>query len=273
MINSLLLLIITFFYSINANSFDWETGNITVSLSSYVYCDPETYLTQKYEGFSESFVPTYRIYGRTYDVNGVIGYSISHKSIYVVFRGTQSNRDWFDDFHIKLIDYPLCEGCKVHRGFYNAQKSVNFNMLLETIDLINIYPSFSIVLTGHSLGAALTTLSAFELKNVLNKHYTNKITIFTYGSPRIFNDIGSEKMSGIVDSVRVTHYKDIVVQVPPIGMDYQHILTEWYEDFYPMYIKKCEGYENQMCSGQWMLTELTGDDHMWYLNKYIECPN
>ena len=91
----------------SSSNFDWTTGNTTVGLSSNMYCDTSTYLTMDYSinPYTDSFVPTYQIYNAVYDVNGVIGYRPADKTIYVVFRGTQSTRDWIDDLRFEKIDY------------------------------------------------------------------------------------------------------------------------------------------------------------------------
>ena len=91
------------------SDFDWRTGNTTIGLSSYSYCDSDTYKTIDYNTnpYTQSFIPTYQIDNKRYDIHGFIGYRPTDQNIYIVFRGTQSTRDWIDDFRIDQIFYLL----------------------------------------------------------------------------------------------------------------------------------------------------------------------
>lgn len=248
----------------SSNNFDWSTGNTSVRLSGMTYCDSSTYLTNNYtDTYVDTFEPTYQIYNKHYDVNGFIGVRHSDETIYVVFRGTQSTKDWIDDFKIHKIDY-VNPSCQVHRGFYDAEQSVIDDAIEEVERLQFSYPSYRIVVTGHSLGAALATLAAVDLIEYGFNSY-----LFNYGCPRLFDDNCAEFVSNtITDRVRVTHCKDIVPHVPPPAMGYTHISGEWYEDENGT-LKSCEGYEDETCADQWKITN--ADDHMWYLGFYLGC--
>jgi hypothetical protein len=195
----------------------------------------------------------------------MIGYIKEKETIYVVFRGTQSTRDWVVDLHFGKVEY-ICNECEVHRGFYEAEQSVIYDVIKGVDDLKSMFPSFKVVVTGHSLGAALSTLTAVDLmRSGIN------VQLFNFGSPRIFNSIGAYIVSSLLsDIVRVSHTKDIVPHVPPMEMDYQHVSGEWYENEIGDIVKCC-GYENSSCSDQWK-AGLNGDDHMWYLGMYVGCP-
>ena len=58
------------------------------------------------------------------------------------------------------MNYGKCSGCSVHEGFYKAEQGVYSTVYDEVSRLVNEYPSYQIVVTGHSLGAALATLRA-----------------------------------------------------------------------------------------------------------------
>lgn len=86
------------------------------------------------------------------------------------------------------------------------------------------------MLTGHSLGAALATLMAFDILNEFQNYNLKYLT--TYGSPRVGNKEFSSIMNGYdYTSYRVTHYYDIVPHVPEEFMGYTHISNEiWYNE-------------------------------------------
>lgn len=76
----------------------------------------------------------------------------SESAIYVVFRGSTSIRDWVHNIDVILTDYPLCSGCKVHKGFYKAEQSVISYVTTSVKALRRKYPSYTVIVTGHSLG-------------------------------------------------------------------------------------------------------------------------
>ena len=144
-------------YQVSAQSFN-ETltsyDNIqaqkSVWLSASAYCSPDTYTTRSFKGpisgsleFIQDdnfiidlkclfyfkilgFTASYKISTVLADTAGYVGVLPSDKSIYVVFRGSSSIRNWvtnLDAFKTKYTTYSECN-CEVHKGFYNAALSV-----------------------------------------------------------------------------------------------------------------------------------------------------
>eukprot|EP01040_Poterioochromonas_malhamensis_P015062 gene15062-16787_t len=145
---------------IQQGEFPWALANTSVWLSASSYCPYSTFLNRTYAGYAEGFVATTVLNTGLYDVQGFIGYLPSQASIYVVFRGSASAEDWVDDFHTKLIPYPPCSDCTVHEGFYTAEQFVLSQILEALRTLVSQHSTYQIVVTGHSLGAALATLTA-----------------------------------------------------------------------------------------------------------------
>jgi len=54
----------------------------------------------------------------------------------------------------------------------------------EVFSLLNDHPSYTVVVTGHSLGAAMALLTAQELAN----SGVNKVSLYSFGCPRVGND-------------------------------------------------------------------------------------
>jgi len=106
---------------------------------------------------------------------GYIGYLPSNKTIYVVFRGSKSIRNWLtnvDTVTTEYKSYPECN-CRVHKGFYDAEQRIIAEVLTEVKKLKKMFElsSYAIQTTGHSLGAALALLTAlgFSLKLIICK--------------------------------------------------------------------------------------------------------
>jgi hypothetical protein len=128
--------------------------------------------------------------------------------------------------------------------------------------LKNSNPTYSIIVTGHSLGAALATLTAVDLQNA----GLSPIRLFNFGSPRVGDtDFSNYVSSTLKDHSRVTHHKDMVPH-SPMHERFTHIDGEWYEpdDSTTVTLDKCTGAEDPDCSYQWSLTSI--DDHLWYMN-------
>ena len=123
----------------------------------------DTYTTLQYTGVLEGFVATKVIYGGIIDgTEGFVGYLPSSKSIYVVYRGSTSPSDMITDIGIIRTNwksFPECKGCGVHSGFYGSEQKVLSDVLIEVARLRNLFPSYSVHTTGHSLGAALALLT------------------------------------------------------------------------------------------------------------------
>ena len=246
-----------------ANSFDWTMANITLYHSQNTYCDPTSYEDRNYHGVLEGFVPTYTIDDDDHDTHGYVGYHTGQKNIYVAFRGSESIQNWVDNLDVKLTDYPLCDGCEVHDGFYRAMTHCYDDVLKNVQQLQSQYPSYSVVVTGHSLGAALSLLTGLNLMD----SGINNVMMWNYGSPRVGNtELATYASSKMSSHHRVTHHKDMVVHVP-MHERFTHIDGEWYQPDDSITIQECSGFEDHDCSYQWHITSI--DDHLYYLGLHL----
>jgi len=135
---------------------------------------------------TEKFFVTHVFYEEFTNTYGYIGYN--SQEIMVVFRGTREDslKNWITDLNsMVLIWYPSAGPyAAIAGGFYLAYTGVRE----ETRDAIRAlrtqFPSLPLVLVGHSLGGALSSVCAIDLYEELNE---TAITHWTYGSPRIGN--------------------------------------------------------------------------------------
>lgn len=142
-----------------------DSSQTALWLSSAAYCSKDTYLTRTYKGPSTGFVATYVIYDQKSDTTGFLGYMPSEKKIYVIFRGSTSTKNWISDLDAIKITYttfPECN-CEVHKGFFDAEQRIASAMVNEVKSLLAKYAGYSVTVTGHSLGAALSHLAAMDL--------------------------------------------------------------------------------------------------------------
>ena len=157
-------------------------------------------------------------YGPDTDTNGYVGYD-GHASIWVSFAGTDplSIRSWIDDLNFpKTTDHPACDGCKVHEGFLASWTEVSWQVTAQLKSLVKKYPGAKIHLTGHSLGAAMSTLALVDLILVFGADKFG--AVYNFGSPRIGNAAFSKHIASIdVEVFRSTHGHDPVPHLPARG--------------------------------------------------------
>lgn len=125
----------------------------------------------------------------------------------VTFRGTDSMRD----VRIDLSIWPRRSGYgRIHRGFLSQWDSIKRSILNE-MQRAETPPT--IYVTGHSLGGALATIAALEMKK--NMPHSN-IIVWTFGAPRVGNAAFVQDFRNhIQESVRVVRKPDPVPLVPP----------------------------------------------------------
>lgn len=90
----------------------------------------------------------------------------------------------------------------------------------------------TVFVSGHSLGGALATFCALEMKLVAQ---IEDVRVVTFGSPRVGNAVFAEWFKATVpQNVRFTHNRDMIPSLPPMYMGFSHIPQEvWLVDVVP----------------------------------------
>lgn len=144
--------------------------------------------------------------------------------VILVFRGTESIRDWITDVKIKLVPSPTGIG-RVHFGF-NKALNVIWDELSSTITSWDV--SNKLWVSGHSLGGALATLTVDRL----TENGVSVQGMYTFGQPmagdKDFKDNFDFKMKG--RSFRFVDDEDIVPKIISSLLGYRHIEKEYFFD-------------------------------------------
>ena len=131
--------------------------------------------------------------------------------LWFAFRGTEPSKlnDVMADLHI--IKNTAMAGGRVHGGFQKEVNDLWMDILAELEHNDQLKVRKDVYMTGHSLGAAMATISATRYKPT---------ELFTFGSPRVGG-------SRFVKNIKCTHYRfmnnnDIVCRIPPAWLGFKH---------------------------------------------------
>lgn len=145
---------------------------------------------------------------------GLMGRNATSRTAFVSFRGTSDLGDWLADINVAPESYSSTSGFgKVHSGFQDVyetvRNSIAGNLATATAECDQI------LVTGHSLGAALAVLAAPDmLRNMLPN--TIKPQLITFAGPRVgLADFATAFNTAVESCFRVVNFLDIVPLVPP----------------------------------------------------------
>ena len=229
-------------------------------------------------GFVSEAYPSVRditvLYNTTGNAMGFTAYNPIDDEVWLIFRGTEplSIKNWIDDIDTFYIDYPRCQGCKVHEGFYKTYQQIRAQVKTAAQDLYSKYPQSKKVVTGHSLGGALAVEAIMDIV----ENFGAVHEFYTFGAPRggnqAFVDFINGKISTNFNS-RITHARDPVPHLPLFDWGFRHLDTEiFYAD--SNYII-CNKGEDPNCSNKYQV-DINVLDHLAYMGKsmigfYLEC--
>lgn len=136
----------------------------------------------------------------------------SDDRVILAFRGTSSTTDWISDAIASQEKYKCAKDAgSTHRGisdiYYSARPAI-----LPVLNKLSASGKMLFV-TGHSLGGALATLSAMDIKK--NTGFAHPV-VYTFGAPRVGNPEFAHAFSDRVrNSFRVYNRLDAVPLLPP----------------------------------------------------------
>ncbi|TPX39169.1 hypothetical protein SeLEV6574_g07397 [Synchytrium endobioticum] len=216
---------------------------------------------------------------------GNAGYiSKTNKTLIVAIPPSYGYADYLLDLTTQWTDIPTKRinesysgapfSAKVHKGFLDASERI-LGQVMDAFDEWGVigYRKMGIervVLTGHSLGAAVATLLALSVKHHLNPRV--KMDVVTFGSPRIGNTEFAEWASAELRnmSYRVSNRNDVIAELPPRAMRWAHIEEEYFvTDTWHHTINRCPATtstESEECSNAVSFMALNPAAHFNYFD-------
>lgn len=266
----LFYIIIYLFIKIVQSNYDELLVKTSLNISQSTYCLNEESKYKNWECITCTKNNIYIDLLSQYNELVVFGYNTDYKQIFISFRGSTNIPNWINNIKFTQIQPYNNTNISVEKGFYNIFKNLK-DEVIDTLNNIKLkYKTEKILITGHSLGGALSTLLAFEMLYI-NNYNVNDIILITFGSPRV----GNEEFITLINnyhiySNRITHYYDIVPHIPQQFLKYNHISQEiWYNEDNSIYTlcNDKNNIEDISCSDSCSPIHCTSTtDHMNYLN-------
>ncbi|KJZ78137.1 hypothetical protein HIM_02175 [Hirsutella minnesotensis 3608] len=226
-----------------------------------------------------------------WNIGSYVATNPGKKHIAVVFKATNPGSfDVLVDLAKRQVDTDFCNGCRVHEGFKISLDQVK-GPILQTVRDLKGNPDkkdWRVVVTGYSLGAAVATLMAAELRK-----QGVPCDLYSYGSPRVGNaEFVKFATAQEGFSARITNGNDLVPAIPNVSIltrRYEHIFPEYW---YPSKLQKQStknrfAGERRVCKSEnecssaycWKLANFLTigpcnvQDHLEYMKPFSACPD
>ncbi|KAH6683958.1 Alpha/Beta hydrolase protein [Halenospora varia] len=147
------------------------------------------------------------------DVTGFVATDHTNKLVVISFRGSSTTKNFITDVVYEQVESDLCQDCKVHKGFWYSWTEARNNTLTALTNIAKSNSGYKMIVTGHSLGGAIATLCAAEIRKS-----GMDAALYTFGSPRVgdpkFAQFVTDQAGG---NYRITHFNDLVPHLPPLS--------------------------------------------------------
>ncbi|KAI9253438.1 catalysis At the Interface: the anatomy of A conformational change in A triglyceride lipase [Phascolomyces articulosus] len=180
-----------------------------------------------------------------YDTNVLVARGDADQTIYVAFRGSASLQNWIADFTGTPVSYSGVTGAMVHLGFQQSYQEVQKQLIALINKELEVNPSYTVAITGHSLGGATALLCALDLY----KQDVKNLKLVTQGQPRTGNKKFAEYVvqTGIPYK-RAVHASDPVPHTPDTLLGFYHAGDEFWEKRNNQVVVCPNGLESNSCS-------------------------
>ncbi|KAJ7173602.1 alpha/beta-hydrolase [Mycena filopes] len=200
-------------------------------------------------------------------------YYIAHdptdNSLVVAHEGTDTRSilSILNDVQLGLVDLNVTrfpssagQGIKVHSGFQQTFERTADGLLAGVLKGLTDTGAKKVAVTGHSLGAAVATMTAAFLKNSVDPSVDISLAVF--GLPRGGNQAWADFLDNTVGVKYMTNQNDPIPTVPPRALGFQHPAGEVHSfDASQGNFTACPGQDNEGCSTGNSVLRINTTDH------------
>lgn len=166
------------------------------------------------------------------NVFGLVAFKADTQTALVAIRGTRTPLEWIADFDAIAVPFLATPGAGlVHMGFQLVYEHIRRSMG----DLLRRLSARRVLVTGHSLGAAVAVLAAFDIAS----NYDLPVELHSFAGPRIAAPDFANNFDRLIPTgFRVVNFMDVVPQVPFPPL-FRHVGSEHLVDggFRPLDVK------------------------------------
>ena len=107
---------------------------------------------------------------RSTDDTGFVAVDDQNRMVVVAFRGSDSWSNWVVNLEMIRVATGWCDDCNVHDGYWKSWHEIKDRIIPLFEKAVEEHPDYRIIVTGHSLGAAIATIAAAEIR-MIGPHY------------------------------------------------------------------------------------------------------
>lgn len=209
----------------------------------------------------------------TWDTTGYVAINESLKWIVVAFRGSESFANWLENMETwkSIIPWPNSPitPVYVHAGFLKGYLEAQSMILQQVSQALQTHPGYQVVCVGHSLGGALTTLAAADLRSTKSVQVPD-LRLISFGAPRVGDKSWPGYLRGLLPGddkvLRLVNRADIVPHVPPSLFGFTHAPRELWTNMSGIMVDcSTTNGEDPNCSDSLYFPNSV-TDHLTYLN-------
>ncbi|KAJ7777291.1 alpha/beta-hydrolase [Mycena metata] len=200
-------------------------------------------------------------------------YYIAHdptdNSIVVAHEGTDTANilSILNDVELGLVDLNVTrfpssagKGIQVHSGFQQTFERTADGLLAGVSKGLSDTGAKKVAVSGHSLGAAVATMTGAFLKQSVDPSVDVSLAVF--GLPRGGNQAWADFLDSTVGVTYMTNQQDPIPTVPPRSLGFQHPSGEIHSfDQSQNNFTSCPGQDNEHCSTGNSVLEVNATNH------------
>ncbi|KAJ4727270.1 Phospholipase A1 [Melia azedarach] len=156
---------------------------------------------------------------------------LGRRDVVISYRGTATCLEWLENLRATLTNLPhdmaKTSGAMVESGFLSLYTSklsscpslqdMVRNEISRVLEMYGDEP-LSITITGHSLGAALATLTAYDINSTFSN--APMVTVISFGGPRVGNRSFRCQLEKCGTKIlRIVNSDDLITKVPGFVID------------------------------------------------------
>lgn len=162
---------------------------------------------------------------------------LGRRDVVIAFRGTATGMEWVENLRAtltSLVGSTNNGGPMVESGFWSlyTSKLSTCPSLQEMVrdEIGRVIRSYgdeplSITITGHSLGAALATLAAYDIASTFD--HAPMVTVVSFGGPRVGNTSFRCQMEKSGTKIlRIVNSDDVITKVPGFVIDNNDVAVQ-----------------------------------------------